>query len=58
MTVPRTNEGLGIEVDMDAIEKAHQLYVDNNLGARDDAKAMQYLIPNWQFDAKRPALVR
>ncbi|MCG0753215.1 putative glucarate dehydratase [Lactiplantibacillus plantarum] len=58
LTVPRTNEGLGIEVDMDAIEKAHQLYVDNNLGARDDAKAMQYLIPNWQFDAKRPALVR
>lgn len=57
-TVPRTNEGLGVEVDMDAIERAHQLYVDNNLGARDDAKAMQYLIPNWQFDAKRPALVR
>lgn len=58
LTVPRTNEGLGVEVDMDAIERAHQLYVDNNLGARDDAKAMQYLIPNWQFDAKRPALVR
>ncbi|EQM53285.1 glucarate dehydratase [Lactiplantibacillus plantarum EGD-AQ4] len=58
LTVPRTNEGLGVEVDMAAIERAHQLYVDNNLGARDDAKAMQYLIPNWQFDAKRPALVR
>ena len=43
---------------MDAIKKAHQLYVDNNLGARDDAAAMQYLIPGWKFDPKRPALVR
>ncbi|MFR0771382.1 MAG: glucarate dehydratase, partial [Limosilactobacillus pontis] len=38
--------------------KAHQLYVDNHLGARDDAAAMQYLIPGWKFDPKRPALVR
>lgn len=58
LTVPRTNEGLGIEIDMDAIKRAHQLYVDNNLGARDDAAAMQYLIPGWKFDPKRPALVR
>lgn len=58
LTVPTTNEGLGVEVDMDAIEKAHQLYVDNNLGARDDAAAMQFLIPDWKFDAKKPALVR
>ena len=58
LTVPRTNEGLGVEIDMDAIKKAHQLYVDNNLGARDDAAAMQYLIPGWKFDPKRPALVR
>jgi len=28
------------------------------LGARDDAMAMQYLIPNWKFDPKRPCLVR
>lgn len=58
LTVPTTNEGLGVEVDMDAIEKAHQLYVDNNLGARDDAAAMQFLISDWKFDAKKPALVR
>lgn len=58
ITVPRTNEGLGVEIDMDAILKAHQLYVDNHLGARDDAKAMQHLIPGWKFDPKRPALVR
>ncbi|MGV2701664.1 UNVERIFIED_CONTAM: hypothetical protein LJD30_24985, partial [Raoultella ornithinolytica] len=28
------------------------------LGARDDAMAMQYLIPNWTFDNKRPCMVR
>ena len=28
------------------------------LGARDDAVAMQYLIPGWEFDPKRPCLVR
>ena len=31
---------------------------DGFLGARDDAAAMQYLIPNWTFDPKRPCLVR
>ena len=49
--------GLGIEVDMEQIEKANKLYTDNCLGARDDAMAMQYLIPGWQFDPKRPCLV-
>jgi glucarate dehydratase len=28
------------------------------LGARDDAAAMQFLVPNWKFDNKRPCLVR
>ncbi|MGH0054606.1 MAG: enolase C-terminal domain-like protein [Sphaerochaetaceae bacterium] len=50
--------GLGIEVDKAQIEKAHALYVDKNLGARDDAVGMQFLIPGWAFDPKRPALVR
>ncbi len=50
--------GLGVEVDMVQIEKAHQLYKEMGLGARDDAKAMQYLIPGWKFDNKRPCLVR
>ena len=27
-------------------------------GGRDDAIAMQYLIPGWAFDSKRPALQR
>ena len=50
--------GLGIELDMDQIEQAHQLYGKIGLGGRDDAAAMQFLIPNWQFDPKRPCLLR
>ena len=50
--------GLGVEIDMAAVEAAHRLYQEKALGARDDAAAMQYLIPNWKFDNKRPCLVR
>jgi glucarate dehydratase len=50
--------GLGIEIDLDQIERANALYKSHGLGARDDAMAMQYLIPGWTFDNKRPALVR
>ncbi len=50
--------GLGVELDMDALEAAHRTYQSLSLGARDDAAAMQALIPNWTFDNKRPCLVR
>ena len=50
--------GLGVELDMAEVEKAHQLYKQHGLGARDDAAAMQFLIPNWTFDPKRPCFVR
>ena len=50
--------GLGITVDMERIAAAHQLYQAHGLGARDDAAAMQFLVPNWTFDNKRPCLVR
>ncbi len=50
--------GLGIDVDLTQIERAHALYQSHGLGARDDAMAMQYLIPGWTFDNKRPSLVR
>ena len=53
-----TRPGLGVELDMVEVEKAHQLYKQHGLGARDDAAAMQHLIPGWTFDPKRPALVR
>ena len=50
--------GLGIEIDRAAIEAANALYRKHGLGARDDAIAMQFLIPGWTFDDKRPCLVR
>jgi glucarate dehydratase len=50
--------GLGVELDPAELEKAHQLYRQHGLGARDDAVAMQALIPNWRFDPKRPAMDR
>jgi glucarate dehydratase len=50
--------GLGVELDMAEVQKAHQLYKQHGLGARDDAAAMQFLIPGWTFDPKRPAFVR
>lgn len=50
--------GLGIELDADKLEAAHQAYKNLGLGARDDAVAMQYLIRDWKFDNKRPCLLR
>ena len=50
--------GLGIEIDPDEVARANELYVKHCLGARDDAMAMQYLIPGWTFDNKRPCLLR
>jgi len=50
--------GLGIELDWAQIEKAHALYKTLPGGARNDAAAMQYLIPGWTFDRKRPAFGR
>jgi glucarate dehydratase len=50
--------GLGVELDMAEVEKAHRLYLEHGLGARDDSVAMQYVIPGWTFDPKRPALDR
>jgi glucarate dehydratase len=55
--VPQTG-GLGIEVDRAEVEKAHNIYKSLDKGARDDAMAMQFLIPGWKFDPKKPCLVR
>ena len=52
-----TGPGLGVEVDMERIEQANALYTTMGLGARDDAAAMQYLVPGWKFNPKRPSLV-
>ena len=50
--------GLGVEIDMEQVEAHHRLYKEKALGARDDGVAMQYLIPGWKFDNKRPCMVR
>ena len=50
--------GLGVELDMAELDKAHALYLEHGLGTRDDALAMQSLVPGWTFDPKRPCLVR
>ncbi|MEV4168150.1 enolase C-terminal domain-like protein [Nonomuraea sp. NPDC049709] len=50
--------GLGVELDREALAKAHELYLSRALGARDDAVAMRFLVEGWVFDPKRPCLVR
>lgn len=58
ITVSKDIKGLGIELDMDKVMEAHNLYVEKELGGRDDSIAMQYLIKGWKFDNKSPCLVR
>ncbi|WP_111495598.1 MULTISPECIES: enolase C-terminal domain-like protein [Marinobacter] len=57
LTIP-DRPGLGIDLDREKLEQGHALFKSLSLGQRDDAMAMQYLIPGWTFDPKRPALVR
>ncbi len=57
LTVP-DRPGLGVDIDRERLAAAHELYLKHGLGARNDAVAMQYLIPEWKFDNKRPCLVR
>ena len=57
LTLPE-RPGLGVELDMDAIEDAHALYESLRLGGRDDTTAMRFLVPGWKFDPKRPCLMR
>ncbi|SPW56230.1 glucarate dehydratase [Escherichia coli] len=46
--------GLGVELDWEQVQKAHEAYKRLPGGARNDAGPMQYLIPGWTFDRKRP----
>ncbi|MFT5369466.1 MAG: glucarate dehydratase, partial [Candidatus Latescibacterota bacterium] len=50
--------GLGIDIDEEQLALANELYNQHGLGARDDSVAMQFLMPNWTFDNKRPCMVR
>jgi len=51
-----TGPGLGVRLDEDAVASAHELYLAEGLGARDDAIAMRQLVPDWRFHPKQPAL--
>ncbi|MDL4860934.1 enolase C-terminal domain-like protein [Halomonas elongata] len=57
LKVPST-PGLGVELDDDKLMEAHEKYKRLDVTQRNDAMAMQYLIKGWEFDPKRPALVR
>ena len=57
LEVPK-GPGLGVEIDMEKVEEANRLYRLLPGHDRDDAAAMQYLIPGWKFDPQMPALVR
>ncbi|WP_417252584.1 enolase C-terminal domain-like protein [Castellaniella sp.] len=57
ITVPQA-PGLGVRIDTDRLARAHALYLEKGLGSRDDSVGMQFLIPGWHFDSKRPSLVR
>jgi glucarate dehydratase len=49
--------GLGVEIDLERLEAAHSVYKKLPSGARNDAAAMQYLLPGWTFNPKRPCLL-
>jgi len=57
IAVPK-QAGLGVDIDLDAVEAAHQLYLAKGLGVRNDAIAMQFFFPGWKFDNKRPSFDR
>ncbi|MGY1946020.1 glucarate dehydratase [Nocardia asiatica] len=57
LTLP-SRPGLGVDLDEECVAAANELYHQAGLGDRDDAATMQYLVPGWRFDSKRPALVR
>ncbi|MFC3493892.1 enolase C-terminal domain-like protein [Glycomyces rhizosphaerae] len=51
-----TAPGLGVELDEECVAAAHERYLRSALTGRDDAAAMQYLVPGWNFNPKRPCL--
>lgn len=50
--------GMGVTIDMGKVMEANGRYNRLPSHERDDAMAMQYLIPGWKYDCKKPALVR
>ncbi len=50
--------GLGVHLNMERVMEANRLYNSLEIHDRNDAEAMQYLIPGWVYDHKKPCLVR
>lgn len=50
--------GLGVHLNMERVLEANALYSKLPSHDRDDSVAMQYLIPGWKYDHKKPCLVR
>lgn len=50
--------GLGVTLNMERVMEANKLYQSLLNHDRDDSAAIQYLIPGWKYDCKRPCLVR
>ena len=50
--------GLGVHLNMERVMAANALYQRLPSHDRNDATAMQYLIPGWTYDHKKPCLVR
>ncbi|MFJ9722354.1 enolase C-terminal domain-like protein [Streptomyces sp. NPDC101209] len=57
VAVPDT-PGLGVRLDRERLMAAHELYRAEALSGRDDAIGMRYLVRDWEFDPRRPCLVR
>lgn len=57
LEVPK-KPGLGVTINMERVMEANALYKNLKNHDRDDAEAMQFLIPGWKFDSKKTALVR
>lgn len=50
--------GLGVTLDMEKVIAANKLYNTMPNHDIDFSMAMQYLIPNWKFNSKKPCLIR
>lgn len=53
-----SGSGMGVHLNWERVEAANRLYNKLPNHDRDDAMAMQYLIPGWKYDHKKPCLVR
>ncbi|MBD3949105.1 glucarate dehydratase [Tuanshanicoccus lijuaniae] len=46
--------GLGVEIDLEKVKAANNLYNEMQFKDRDDTIAMQYLVKDWEFNPNQP----